>query len=57
MAQQHQLIQKIKSYSVLVSISDVKRIFEMIKMAKTELFNVNKNEKLIKRIDRIEMVT
>ena len=29
----------------------------MIKMAKGELVSVNRNEKLMKRIERIEMVT
>jgi hypothetical protein len=29
----------------------------MIKLCKGDLLNLNKNEKLIKRIERIEMVT
>lgn len=29
----------------------------MIKFSKAELINVNKNDKLIKRIERIDMVT
>lgn len=50
-------MQKIKSYSVCLSISDIKHLFEMIKLCKNDLANFNKNEKLIKRIERIEMVT
>jgi hypothetical protein len=49
--------QKIKSFSVCVSVADIKRLFEMIKACKAELINVNKNDKLMKRIERIEMVT
>ncbi len=49
--------QKIKSYSVCISVADIKRLFEMIKMCKNELMSVNQNDKLIKRLQRIEMVT
>lgn len=49
--------QKIKSFSVCVSVADIRRLFEMIKVCKAELINVNKNDKLMKRIERIEMVT
>lgn len=44
---------KIKSYSVCVSISDIKRLFDMIKLCKSELLIENNNDKLIKRIERI----